>query len=147
MGAAPDGSDAHASTMSSTIVTTAPPDEQAAQIVRSMRLQWRGSVGEAQLRLTPEHLGQVLVSVKVDQGSVTATMHAETPAAQQWIQQHQQQLRDALDAQGLRVAQLQVTTDPEDRPRRDHSGEREKPRGRAQTHARDGEAPRFEIRM
>jgi flagellar hook-length control protein FliK len=134
-------------TAATTIVTTAPPDEQAAQIVRSMRLHWRGSVGEAQLRLTPEHLGQVLVSVKVDQGSVTATMHAETPAAQQWIQAHQQQLRDALDAQGLRVAELQVTTDPEDRPRRDHQDQQEKPRGRAQTRARDDEAPRFEIRM
>lgn len=149
MAAANAGLDAHdaSATAASTIVTTASPEEQAAQIVRSMRLQWRGSVGEAQLRLAPEHLGQVLVSVKVDQGSVRATMHAETPAAQQWIQAHQQQLRDALDAQGLRVAELQVTTDPEDRPRRDQPQDQERPRGRAQARARDGEAPRFEIRM
>jgi flagellar hook-length control protein FliK len=104
----------------SSILTTAAPEDQAAQIVRSMRLQWRGTTGEATLRLQPDHLGQVFVSVRVEQGAVSATVRAETPAAQQWIQQHQQQLRDALDAQGLRVAQFHVTSNPDDRPRRDH---------------------------
>jgi flagellar hook-length control protein FliK len=74
----------------------------------------------------------------VENGTVSATVRAETPAAQQWIQQHQQQLRDALDAQGLRVAQFHVTSNPDDRPRRDHeqdqnqdaSGRRGRPRAR-----------------
>src|SRR5262249_36284153 len=45
--------------------------DAAQHVIRSMRLQWSGSVGEAQLRLEPEHLGQVLVSVRVDQGNVS----------------------------------------------------------------------------
>lgn len=122
----------------SAIMTTAAPEDQAAQIVRSMRLQWRGGTGEATLRLQPDHLGPVFVSVRVEQGVVSAMVRAETPAAQQWIQQHQQQLRDALDAQGLRVAQFHVTSNPDDRPRRDHeqdqnqdaSGRRGRPRAR-----------------
>ena len=52
----------------SAIVTTAAPEEQATQIVRSMRLQWRGATGEATLRLQPDHLGQVFVSVRVENG-------------------------------------------------------------------------------
>lgn len=133
------------------VVTTAAPEEQAAQIVRSMRLQWRGTAGEATLRLQPDHLGQVFVSVRVEQGVVSATVRAETPAAQQWIQQHQQQLRDALDAQGLRVAQFHVTSNPDDRPRRDQeqdqnqdtAGRRHRPRAR-NTDATDR---RFEIHL
>jgi flagellar hook-length control protein FliK len=135
----------------SAILTTAAPEDQAAQIVRSMRLQWRGATGEATLRLQPDHLGQVFVSVRVEQGVVSATVRAETPAAQQWIQQHQQQLRDALDAQGLRVAQFHVTSNPDDRPRRDHeqdqnqdaSGRRNRPRARNN----DAGDRRFEIHL
>jgi len=133
------------------VVTTAAPEEQAAQIVRSMRLQWRGQTGEATLRLQPDHLGNVFVSVRVEQGSVSAMVRAETPAAQQWIQQHQQQLRDALDAQGLRVAQFTVTSNPDDRPRRDSeqeqnqdaSGRRSRPRARQN----GGDDRRFEIHL
>jgi flagellar hook-length control protein FliK len=134
------------------ILTTAAPEEQAAQIVRSMRLQWRGATGEATLRLQPDHLGQVFVSVRVENGTVSATVRAETPAAQQWIQQHQQQLRDALDAQGLRVAQFHVTSNPDDRPRRDHEQEqnqdgtgRRSSRGRARND--DDSDRRFEIHL
>lgn len=136
----------------SAIVTTAAPEDQAAQIVRSMRLQWRGATGEATLRLQPDHLGQVFVSVRVEHGVVSATVRAETPAAQQWIQQHQQQLRDALDAQGLRVAQFNVTSNPDDRPRRDReqdqnqnedaTGRRGRPRARNNDDDR-----RFEIHL
>ena len=133
------------------VVTTAAPEEQAAQIVRSMRLQWRGQTGEATLRLQPDHLGNVFVSVRVEQGSVSAMVRAETPAAQQWIQQHQQQLRDALDAQGLRVAQFTVTSNPDDRPRRDSeqeqnqdaSGRRSRPRARQN----GSDDRRFEIHL
>ena len=134
----------------SAILTTAPQDEQGAQIVRSMRLQWRGANGEATLRLQPDHLGNVFVSVKVEQGTVSATVRAETPAAQQWIQQHQQQLRDALDAQGLRVGQFHVTSNPDDRPRRDQEQDQpqdasgRRPRARAR---RTDDDRRFEIHL
>jgi flagellar hook-length control protein FliK len=135
----------------SAILTTAAPEEQATQIVRSMRLHWRGANGEATLRLQPDHLGQVFVSVRVENGTVSATVRAETPAAQQWIQQHQQQLRDALDAQGLRMAQFHVTSNPDDRPRRDQdqdqnqdaSGRRSRPRARND----DAGDRRFEVHL
>jgi flagellar hook-length control protein FliK len=135
----------------SAIVTTAAPEDQAAQIVRSMRLQWRGTTGEATLRLQPDHLGQVFVSVRVENGAVSATVRAETPAAQQWIQQHQQQLRDALDAQGLRVAQFHVTSNPDDRPRRDHEQDQNQDtagrRNRARARNNDAGDRRFEIHL
>jgi hypothetical protein len=112
----------------STSAATLPPSLAAAgdvdgsqNVLRSMRLQWNGSVGEAQLRLEPEHLGQVLVSVRVDQGNVSATLHADSATAQQWIESHQQDLRQALQDQGLKVTHFHVTVNPDDRGRRDAS--------------------------
>jgi flagellar hook-length control protein FliK len=110
--------------------------DAAQQVIRSMRLQWNGSVGEAQLRLQPEHLGQVLVSVRVDQGAVSATLQADSASAQQWIQTHQQELRQALQDQGLRVTEFNVTTNPDDRQRQNASQQQDQPRDRQQSNTR-----------
>jgi flagellar hook-length control protein FliK len=121
-----------------------------AQMIRSMRLQWSGAVGEAQLRLTPEHLGQVLVSVRVDQGNVSATLHADSATAQQWIQSHEGELRQALQDQGLKVAQFTVTANPDDRPRREQTRD-DQPRDRQQARPRpqrqDTGGRTFEVRV
>lgn len=121
------------------------------QIIRGMRLQWRGPVGEAQLTLRPEHLGQVTVTVRVDHGAVSATLRAETPAAQQWMQAHQQDLRQALQQQGLEVAEVVITTDPDDRQQ---GGQQTKDDGEASRQRRPqprgemaAQQPRFEIRV
>jgi len=106
-----NGANAASATLASQIADT----DAAQNVIRSMRLQWSGSAGEAQLRLEPEHLGQVFVSVRVDQGNVSATLQADSASAQQWIQTHQQELRQALQDQGLRVTHFNVTTNPDDR--------------------------------
>jgi flagellar hook-length control protein FliK len=126
-------------------------DADAQQVIRSMRLQWNGSVGEAQLRLQPEHLGQVLVSVRVDQGNVSATLHADSATAQQWIQTHEQELRQALQDQGLRVTQFQVTSNSDDRsqgdqPQRGQQQDDQQP-ARPRTERTDPNAPKFEVRV
>jgi hypothetical protein len=126
--------------------------DAAQQVIRTMRLQWSGSVGEAQLRLEPEHLGQVLVSVRVDQGNVSATLHADSAMAQQWIEAHQQDLRQALQDQGLRVTHFNVTTNPDDRARRDGSAPQDQPRNQQQPARRrdqrqNADGRTFEIRV
>jgi flagellar hook-length control protein FliK len=133
---------------------TAEADASAQQVIRSMRLQWSGSVGEAHLRLQPEHLGQVLVNVRVDQGNVSATLHADSATAQQWIQAHEQELRQALQEQGLRVTQLTVTANPDDRPRREQARQdqprdqpRDQQRARARNQRENTDGRTFEVRV
>ena len=113
------------------------------QIVRAMHMQWRDGVGEARLTLTPESLGEVTITMKVDRGVVTATVKADNPVTMEWIRSHQHELRDALDAQGLRLDQFEVSVDPDDRRQRDEAPKEQAPRRPRQAPSAD--APRFEL--
>jgi flagellar hook-length control protein FliK len=121
------------------------PEEGAANVhamVRAMRMQVTNGGGEARLQLNPEHLGQVTLTVKVEQGRVAAHIQAETADASRWIETHQSNLRSALEEQGLEVKELLVSTDPDGRREREQS----QPQQKARTARRpDGEAPKFEI--
>ncbi len=97
------------------------------QIVKSMRLQWSGGLGEAKVTLKPGYLGEVVAAIKVDQGVVTATLHADTPEVRRWMESHTATLRDALVEHGLKLDRLTVA-EPE---RQDAPGDRQaKPRQR-----------------
>lgn len=143
------GSDASGGT------ATAPPVEPAAadvpsdvpiagQIVKAVALAWRDGVGEAKIRLTPEHLGEVLVTMKVDRGQVVAQVAAETGTARAWIETHQQELRDSLAQQGLHLGRFVVTSDGQRQGQpQDDGAERQR---RQQPRPRPGATqPRFEL--
>lgn len=89
------------------------PEHVARQVVRSLYMQWRDGAGEARVQLHPEHLGHVTLSLKLDQGAVTATVVAETETAQRWIEGHRELLQQSLGEQGLKLDRLLVTTSRE----------------------------------
>ena len=95
-------------------VPTEPSTESGSlthSIVRVIKLQTTAGGGEIQLRLRPEHLGELTVSVRVQGGAVSAALLSDSPDVRAWIQQHQQDLRSSLKDQGLSLEQL--TVDPE----------------------------------
>jgi flagellar hook-length control protein FliK len=123
--------------------TPAPQHDVPQQIVKAVRMQWRDGTGEARLRLQPEHLGEVVISLKVEGSAVTASLRAESAAAQAAIEANLAELRSALDEQGLRLARLAVDVDPEARrqaPRRESP-----PRRPLRQQRPDGATPQFEI--
>lgn len=87
------------------------------QIVKAVSLLWRDGIGEARLRLEPEHLGSVTVSLRVERGVVTARMTADVPGVRDWIRTHEADLRNSLASQGLELDQIVVSADPDDRNR------------------------------
>jgi len=89
-----------------------PAATTAAQIVQAIRLQWSQGGGEAHIRLQPEHFGEMTVSVKVDQGIVTARLQAEQPVAREWLQANQAQLRQALSTHNLTLERLEIAEPP-----------------------------------
>jgi flagellar hook-length control protein FliK len=95
------------------------PQAEAAlpgQIVQAIRMQWQNGVGQATIKLDPAHLGELSVSLRVDQGTVSAQLHADTPEVRAWIQQHAHDLRGSLEQQGLRLGQMTVrAVDPDGR--------------------------------
>jgi len=92
--------------------------EVGQQILQGLRVQWRTGAGEARIHLQPDHLGAVDVALRVSDGEVRAVVRAESPAVQEWIARHRDDLKAALDAQGLTLEELDVVVDPDDRRRR-----------------------------
>lgn len=114
------------------------------QVVKAVHLQWRDGVGEARLRLQPEHLGEVRVQLNIEHGRVVATIGVEGEAVGDWVSSHEQELRAALADQGLVLDRLVV--DP------DGGHQREADNGRARREAprparRAPSGARFEVRV
>jgi flagellar hook-length control protein FliK len=107
------------------------------QVVQAIKLQWQAGVGEATIKLQPEHLGAMTVSLRVDSGSVSAEMRVETATAQHWITNHQVDLRAALERQGLTLGRMIVTQDSDPKRQFDRQQRRPAP----STRARRGAAP------
>lgn len=105
----------------STIAALDPPidDRQMAdQLVQAIRVQLRGGVSDATVRLKPEHLGEVTISLRVEGSTVSATVQAEVAAVRHWIEANESTLRDNLSRAGLDLGQLVVR--PDDRGAQQH---------------------------
>jgi len=62
----------------------------------------------ARISLHPADLGGVRITMRVHDGTVAATLAAETPAAAQALTQTASDLRRSLESQGLQIASLDV---------------------------------------
>jgi flagellar hook-length control protein FliK len=113
------------------------------QILQSMRMQFRDGIGEAVLKLKPEHLGSVSISLKVENGGLKANVQADMPAVRQWLESQQDTLRSALSEHGLRLDQFDVEPDAQ-RQQADEEGRREQSRKR-HAQKREAEQPVFEV--
>ena len=101
------------------------PDADTPQrLVQSLRMQFLRGGGDAVVQLRPEHLGPVTVSLKVEQGTVSARITAADPVVAEWLQAHQDTLREGLQANGLTLDRLTVERDgrpPDRRERREQA--------------------------
>jgi flagellar hook-length control protein FliK len=115
------------------------------QIVRGMQLQMKGNVGEARITLAPEHLGEVVVEMRVEKDGVVATLRADTPAVRGWLATHQDDLRAGLADVGLRLDDLQVSERDSQRGRQQPPAEQQPQTPRRARRTSTGELPRFEV--
>ncbi len=108
-------------------------DQVVEQIVASLKMQWKDGVGEAKLHLRPDALGAVTVTLRVEHGAVTAVVRAESAQVQEWVLQHQQSLRQQMEAAGLRLEELVVSPDDQREPKQDEDASPESQRRRPRT--------------
>jgi flagellar hook-length control protein FliK len=80
----------------------------APQIVQALKMQWHGGIGEARIRLQPEYLGELSITIRVERGVVTASLTSDTPAVREWLQGHESLLRQGLAGHGLQLDRLVV---------------------------------------
>jgi flagellar hook-length control protein FliK len=105
-----------------------PERDVVAQLVQSMRVQFRDGIGEAVVKLKPDHLGAVQVSLKIENGAITATVQAEVASVRHWLESQQDTLRTSLAEQGLRLERFVVEPDGERQAARDDAQPREQRR-------------------
>jgi flagellar hook-length control protein FliK len=94
------------------------------QLVRAIRTQFRDGVGEARIRLNPEHLGEVRIDIKIEGDRVSARLQVERPEVRQAIEAESHSLRLHLARQGLTLEDLTVTEGSRPRDERTSSDER-----------------------
>jgi flagellar hook-length control protein FliK len=99
------------------------------QIVQAMRFQLTNTGGgDAHIRLQPEYLGDLTISLRVERGDVNATLSASAPEVRQWIERHEPLLRQMLSDRGLQLSEFVVNEErqsnqPDEQPQ--DRGERE----------------------
>ena len=69
----------------------------------------RDGVGTAVVHLEPDYLGAVSISLRVENGVVTASLHAENPQVRGWMEANASLLRESLSGQGLSLDRLLIT--------------------------------------
>lgn len=97
----------------STAAAPTPREVVTPQVVRGLALALQQGGGRVTLRLNPEHLGQVVVHVKVDNGTVNAGIETTDKAAHRLLQDSTESLRAALEARGLSVERIDVYPPPD----------------------------------
>ena len=139
---------ATAASVPATPLSPAAGEQVLQQLVSSIKMQWKDGIGEAKLHLRPDALGAVSVSLRVESGAVTAVVRAESAQVQEWVLQHQQTLRQQMEAAGLRLDELVVSPDDQRQQSRQESSpepRQRRPRGGARGGDQQADAPRFEL--
>ena len=125
-----------------------PNEDTATQIVQAITLQWSRGVGEAHIRLEPQHFGGLTVSLKVEHGQVVARLQADTRGrSASGCRAIRRLLRQSLADQQLTLDRLEVTEPREPGRRRRHDAAPSRTAGRAERPARRTvESPRRDRR-
>jgi flagellar hook-length control protein FliK len=105
------------------------PDESdlRRQLVQAIKFQWRDGAGDVKLTLQPGYLGDVAISLRVEQnGGVTAHVQADASDVRSWISANEPLLRQGLTEQGLTLDRLVVAQEKEEATS-DHEGRKRQP--------------------
>lgn len=81
--------------------------EQAAEILRQVRVGLSADLREASIQLAPEALGRVTIRLRVEDGVLSADVHAQTPEALRALQHHAPELKAALAGNGMQASHLE----------------------------------------
>lgn len=120
-----------------------PDPESAASLVQTFRVLTRDGVSEATIRLKPEHLGAVTMTIRVERGTVSAVVHAESDAVRQWLHNQEESIRAALAEQGLVLDGFVIDPDGEQQER--PAPQAEKRRRPPVRQPSDGTGPQFDV--
>ena len=79
------------------------------QLVDSIRVNVTADTSTMELQLTPESLGKINLTVVAKEGNITASITAQNDTVKAIIESQIIQLKEALNNQGLKVTEVEVT--------------------------------------
>ena len=83
------------------------------RLSRSVQFQMRTGSGSIKIKLVPENLGSLKIELQVVKEGVKVVLLTDTPKAQGAVQGELNNLRQALEQQGLNIQEIEVGVDPE----------------------------------
>jgi flagellar hook-length control protein FliK len=129
-------------------VTTAPAPaetpgpENVGRLVQAMRVIARPGAWEANLRLNPEHLGDVSIAIRVERNMVSAVVNAEGAGVRHWLESQEDAVRNGMAEHGLQLDRFIVQRDGQ---RRDAQPQQEQQGRRQPSRRHAAPTERFEI--
>ena len=93
------------------------------QIVHAIRVQADNGDGHVRLRLNPDFLGDLSVDVRVNAGSVVASVQASSADVREWLRTNEAMLRQTLAEQGLHLERF-VVVEEDAKPGKDQPEQR-----------------------
>lgn len=79
------------------------------QLIDSIRVNVTADTSTMELQLTPESLGKINLTVVAKEGNITASITAQNDTVKAVIESQIIQLKEALNNQGLKVTEVEVT--------------------------------------
>jgi flagellar hook-length control protein FliK len=92
------------------------------QVFKHMSLQTRGEASEMRMRLDPPSLGEVRVTVRVEEGRMHAQIEVSQPSVKVVLETNMPQLRQSLSDSGIEVRRIDVCTSGSSMSRESHEG-------------------------
>ena len=81
------------------------------QVIGRMTVDRNHEANRMSIKLQPEELGRIEIDLTVEQGRIKAQIVAQNQQVQEVLERHLPRLREALEQQGLKLDQLQVSVD------------------------------------
>jgi flagellar hook-length control protein FliK len=100
------------------------------QVVKHVALQVRGGMSEMRIRLDPPSLGEMQVTVRVDEGRVQAQIDVAQPAVRVALETSVPQLRQTLADHGIEVHRIDVCASGSSMSQESNEGHGHRPRKR-----------------
>jgi flagellar hook-length control protein FliK len=79
------------------------------QMVQTITTQVKEGVQEMEILLRPEHLGKLKISLRMEEGAISAALTAADHRVQEALQPHMEEMQTLLKDKGLPVTQVEVT--------------------------------------
>ena len=81
----------------------------AAQIIEQVKIHIRPENTRMEIQLNPEQLGRVELEISSKNGELSAKMNVQNDQVKEAVESQMQVLRETLEAQGLKVENIEVT--------------------------------------